>query len=104
MQQQLLFDAPRLPPHNAAPTSKAAAHAIAPVAGTQRAAILSAIRAAGVRGITDDELQATLGLDGSTIRPRSGELLAAGLIEKTNNTRPTRSGRQAAVYRVKGIQ
>jgi len=40
----------------------------------QRRQVLEAIRAAGLEGRTDDELQTELGLDGSSERPRRWEL------------------------------
>lgn len=55
-------------------TSEAAAMSVAETKETQRRQVLEAIRAAGLEGATDDELQARLGLDGSSERPRRWEL------------------------------
>ena len=79
-------------------TSKAAAKAIAPVAGTQRALVLSEIKCMCEYGRTDGELQAICGLAGDTVRPRRGELLKAGLIRDSGKTRKTASGRDAVVW------
>lgn len=79
-------------------TSKAAAKAIAPVAGTQRAMILEEIKVAGERGRTDCEIQAMCMLSGDTVRPRRGEILKAGLIRDGGMRRKTASGRHAVVW------
>lgn len=55
-------------------TSEAAAVGIEDAKNTQRAIVYAAIRAAGIEGRTDDELQEQLGLDGSSERPRRWEL------------------------------
>lgn len=49
-------------------------------------------------GLTDEELQHGIGLEGSTQRPRRVELLRAGLIKDSGRTRATASGRQATVW------
>jgi hypothetical protein len=79
------------------PTSKAAAEAVEPRAKTLRANVLAFIRARGSHGATDAEIQSALFMDGSTERPRRVELLEPGLIRQ-RGTRPTASGRQAAVW------
>ena len=79
-------------------TSKAAAVAIEPVAGTQRALILSEICMSGERGRTDSDLQAMCLLSGDSVRPRRGELQKAGLIVDSGRTRKTSSGRAATVW------
>jgi hypothetical protein len=80
-------------------TSLAAAKSVEPNANTDRRRILLAIRDAGVRGLTDEELQFGLNLPGDTERPRRNELLEKGLIWKSATTRPTRSGHEATVWR-----
>ena len=79
-------------------TSKAAAKEIAPVAGTQRAMILDAIRLYGDYGLTDLGIREYCALSGDTVRPRRGELLKAGLIRDSGKTRKTASGRDAVVW------
>ena len=49
---------------------------------------------------TDLELEACLGISGSTLRPRRIELLRKGLISE-NGKRKTQSGRMAVVWRAK---
>ena len=94
-QLALDFDAPA-PFQRHSLTSKAAAEQIEPSAGTLRRLVYDAICA---RPSTDAELQAALGLEGSTERPRRNELLTAGLIEDSGDRRPTPSGRLAVVWR-----
>jgi hypothetical protein len=81
-------------------TSLEAAEAIAPKAGSLRARVLEAIRFAGERGATDEELQTVLAMNPSTQRPRRIELAHAGLIREASFTRKTRSGRAATVWMV----
>lgn len=87
---------PPCQPHS--PTSRAAATAL-PNADTLRSAVLDAIKAHG--GLTDEEVQDTLVMQGSTQRPRRIELVAAGLVVDSGRTRATRSGRQAVVWEAK---
>lgn len=60
-------------------TSKAAAVAIEPKAGSLRAKVLEHLRGCE-RGATDKEMQAALDMGGSTQRPRRIELVEAGLV------------------------
>jgi len=80
-------------------TSLAAAVAIEPVSGKDRLRVLLALKDAGSRGLTDEELQDRLGLPGSTERPRRIELWEKGLVWQSTETRLTRSGRKATVWR-----
>ena len=77
-------------------TSRAAAQRITVGAETLRYAVLEAIVAAPT-GLTDQEQQAVLKLDGSTQRPRRVELLALFLIQAIGE-RSTESGRSAVVW------
>lgn len=71
---------------------------------TQRAAVYDAIRAAGLVGRTDDELQIELRLDGSSERPRRWELWkqnAIRILHDANGAavrRLTRTRRRAVVW------
>jgi hypothetical protein len=80
-------------------TSLDAAKAIEPGAGTDRLKVLMYLRDQGQRGATDEQIQDALGLAGSSERPRRVELLEAGLIWQSIETRATRSGRQATIWR-----
>jgi hypothetical protein len=87
-----------LPPHNGTPTSRAAANEIEPVAGKARAAVLEYLLSRGMEGATADEIERGTSYSGNTIRPRLVELRRLGSVEKTDATRPTRSGRRSAVW------
>jgi triphosphoribosyl-dephospho-CoA synthetase len=79
-------------------TSEAAAKSLTPeTLNRMQRAVYDAIRAAGSRGLTDEEGITVTEMNPSSFRPRRIELARAGLIEK-NGTRPTRSGRGADVY------
>jgi hypothetical protein len=86
------------PPHQAAETSLEAAEEIKPHINQLQKRVLSAIRARGDSGMTDDELEVGLDLIGSTVRPRRRELELKGLIETHGNKRKTRTGRNALVW------
>jgi predicted transcriptional regulator len=64
---------------------------------TQRQQILEEV-AASMGGMTDDEIQRALKLDGNTERPRRCELVKAGLLTDSGRARLTRSGRRATVW------
>lgn len=49
-------------------------------------------------GATDEEQQLALGMGGNTQRPRRRELQLEGRVMKAGFTRPTTSGRNAAVW------
>lgn len=110
MNQPTLFDLghPDLTPNFQPPaqrhseTSLAAAESIKPDANRLRLRVLHWLLERGEHGGTDEEGQEALGMPGSTYRPRRVELQAAGKIRKLETTRPTRSGRAAAVWVVVG--
>lgn len=64
---------------------------------TQRRRVLELIRTSP-DGMTDDELQVALNMEGNTQRPRRIELYKLGCIEVTSQRRPTRKGRDAVVW------
>ena len=78
-------------------TSKVAAKRLT-VSEEQRRQVLAFLGSCGDRGATDEEIQDGTGLGGSTERPRRVELERRGLIFKSELERPTRSGRNAAVW------
>lgn len=79
-------------------TARAAALAATPRTGTARHRLLQAI---AERPRTDEELQDDLAMAANTQRPRRVELVEGGWIEDSGETRPTRSGQEAIVWRVK---
>lgn len=56
------------------------------------------IKAQGVDGATDQEIESFTGISGNTLRPRRGELQRAGVIVKAVFKRKTESGRRATVW------
>jgi hypothetical protein len=60
--------------------------------------VYQAIVDAGAGGITDEALSFDLGLSGSSVRPRRGELVKAGLVYDSGMTRQTASGRLATAW------
>ena len=91
---------PPLPAHHNAPagTSEAAAWSMTPHAPRVRERILELIRAAGPRGVIDDDGEAALSIKPQTYTPRRGELVTAGLVVDSGRRRRTESGRTAAVW------
>jgi hypothetical protein len=85
-------------------TSVAAAHAVEDGKEAQRHAVLEAIRSAGDRGATDDEVQTALALDGNSERPRRWELWKLNRIDVLRDSsgatvkRHTRTQRRAIVW------
>ncbi len=79
-------------------TSKAAAREIGGSSHLLRVKVYQILRGAGVEGLTDEEMQDTLEMAGSTQRPRRVELVADGSVVDSGRTRPARSGRQATIW------
>jgi hypothetical protein len=87
------------PPHvRGSATSKAAADSITPTAAKVRERVRVAIADTGLAGMTCDQIEAALDMRHQTASARIVELVNSGAILKTDRTRPTRSGRAAAVY------
>ena len=59
--------------------------------------VLGVLLAAGPAGLTDDEIQVLLGMDGNSERPARVALRKEGFVQDTENTRLTRRGRKAIV-------
>lgn len=85
-------------PHSGSVTSRLAAAEIVPHAETLRGRLLELLKA-HPSGLTDEEMQTLANMDGSTQRPRRQELEKAGKVFKTLETRRTKSGRLAMVWR-----
>lgn len=88
----------RPPAQRHSDTSRAAADAIAPKAGTLRAVVLAFIKSQGAFGATDEEISLALDMAGNTVRPRRRELQQAGLVVDSGRRRPTESRRLAVVW------
>jgi hypothetical protein len=78
-------------------TSEAAADSVNPTAAANLREQIHALIQKSPDGLTDEEIQDQLKLEGNTERPRRWELSKAGRIGKSG-TRATKTGRQAAVW------
>jgi hypothetical protein len=85
-------------PRISAGTRRAAYGAISTDAPNLRSRVYASIKRAGVNGMTAQELERELSLNGSTVRPRIVELRRAGHIRESGEVRQTLSGRHAAVW------
>ena len=74
-------------------------------AQTNRARALQ-IHAQNPQGLTDFELSELCGIQQTSIGKRRGELVAAGMIEKTELTRPSPTGSASIVWKItaKGLE
>jgi hypothetical protein len=61
--------------------------------------VLDLLRDVLPHGLTDEQMQTYLGMNPSTQRPRRIELVRSGLVVDSGFKRPTRSGRDATVWR-----
>lgn len=86
--------------HNGTATSIAAAESIRGTAATDRQRVLERIRAAGIHGLTREQIEVATGLSGNSVRPRVAELIAAGTIEEAGEIRRTSTGRAARVLTI----
>jgi hypothetical protein len=94
---------PRQPPaQRHSETSVAAAESIRPFMNALQQKVLDYLRECGTKGATDEEGIEVTGLCQNTYRPRRIELCDMGLVVKSWDTRPTRSGRAAVVWKVAG--
>lgn len=79
-------------------TSREAAESVQPHLERLEAKVLHAIRSGGDGGLTDDEGEHVLGLAHQTYSARRRALVQKGLVEASDQRRPTRSGRRATVW------
>lgn len=63
-----------------------------------RALVIGYVKMQGLRGATSDEVEVALGMTHQSISARMTEAKADGQIVGNGLRRPTRSGRNAAVY------
>lgn len=89
---------PETPGHRGVGTSIAAAEALAPKLGRLQRMAESAIRDAGMHGLTADELAERLHMDRWSIQPRTSELRRKGVIRDSGIRRPNATGKQAIVW------
>jgi hypothetical protein len=104
---QTVFDfekRPAFPPANRTRTSIAAAEAIADNAPTLRGRVFAFVAGQGQAGATREEIAAALDMPLQTVCGRVNELIAQCLVHRTDETRPTASGRAAGVVRAHGAR
>ena len=89
---------PDAPGHRHVETSMAAADDLAPKLGRLQRMAETAIRDAGIPGLTADELAAKLGMDRWSIQPRTSELRRKGLIRDSGQRRRNATGKMAIVW------
>lgn len=94
--QPTLFDLPpqayarRHDPH----TSHVAAKVVTPNLSALKERVMTEMRIAGPQGLTDIELEELCGSHGSTFRTRRSELVAEGLIVKTDRLRELKGSKR----------
>lgn len=90
-------------PHNGTVTSKRAAEATKPSAAAARLIVLEAISAAGIHGLTREEIEDKTGLNGNTVRPRVWDLIKSKTIEEAGEVRACKSGSYGKVLTMVGL-
>jgi hypothetical protein len=101
MRQPSLFDTPPrrepMAPASNNTTSLAAAKAIQTITPNLREMVYAEIAKPG--GRTDEEVAIARNMPGNTVRPRRNELVNAGRVVDSGETRLTQSGRRAIVWK-----
>ena len=104
MTQATLFDeddpnkVPPKIPHNGTPTSRIAAKLAKTFAASQQEQVFHAIEQAGANGLTDQEIETTLGIAGNSVRPRRRKLVELGRVKPSGLLRLTSSNSPAVVW------
>lgn len=106
MPKQLTLDECWPPPpavgHHHPNTSVQAAQSVRISAGSGRRLVFDYVVECGWYGATDEEIQTNTGLEGSTERPRRGELVTGGYLMDSGKRRKTHSGHNAIVWKHTG--
>jgi hypothetical protein len=89
---------PSVPGHRNVDTSIEAARSIELSVGHLQRVALRAIRNAGARGLTTNELVAVVRINRDSIQPRTSELRAKRLIRDSGFRRPNANGKLAIVW------
>lgn len=89
--------------HRTSPLSREALKTAAPRQGTRQAQILEVVRQRGRRGATRDELAVETGVPLQSLCGLVRQLLDRGSLLETAETRPTRTGKPAAILVERGI-
>jgi hypothetical protein len=85
-------------------TSAAAGDSVEPSLASMEGQVLELFRMRAAHGCTDDEIEVELGMKHQTASARRRTLELKGFIVLSAMERPTRSGRMAGVYTLKGVQ
>ena len=80
-------------------TSIEAKRKIEPQIGSINRKVYEFILSRGVHGATDQEIEATLHLDGNTVRPSRGALVKKGIVSDSGTTRKNIKGNNCIVWR-----
>lgn len=80
------------------PLSQEAFDSIEGLRAGMQTEVYALVRRRGEYGATTDEIEQALAGRHQSVSPRVIELTRAGLLKRTEATRPTRSGRKAHVY------
>lgn len=91
-------DYPNTPASGRTDTSAEAAASIASASGRIQRMVQLAISEVGARGLTCEELAGRLGMERTTVQPRTSELKLLGLIEDSGQRRLNRNGKKAIVW------
>jgi hypothetical protein len=89
---------PNSPAPGRTDTSAAAAQAMEGVSARVQRLVLAAIKSAGAVGLTAHELAVTLGMERTTVQPRTSELRRLGRISDSRQRRPNSNGKNAIVW------
>lgn len=89
---------PYTPAPGTTDTSAEAAMMMEPVTAHIQRLVLAAIRSAGSTGLTAHELAETLGMERTTVQPRTSELRKQELITDSGDRRPNPNGKNAIVW------
>lgn len=89
---------PEVPGNRGVDTSVAATADIQAQLGNLQSQVHEAIKAAGVHGLTTNEIAARLNVDRGSVQPRTSELKARGLIRDSQMRRPNANGKKAIVW------
>ena len=92
-------DYPSIAGHRGVDTSISAAEGIRLSVGRLQRMALNAIRQAGSRGLTTNELAVAVRIARDSIQPRTSELRELGLIYDSGDRRPNHNGKRAIVWR-----
>lgn len=94
---------PFVPAHGQTDTSALAAASLDSVTARIQRAVLFAIGEVGARGLTSHELAVRLGMERTTVQPRTSELKEMGLICDSGIRRPNPNGKRAIAWIRKGV-